>query len=149
MAEPVKLKRQLSLLQGVAVICGLVIGSGIYVAPKAALKGTESAGLSLILWGVGGVLATLGALTFAELGTTYPSGGEKYHYLEKTFGPFVAFMYLWMYLIMFRPGANAIKCLTFAKYILEPVFDCEVPNSAVILIAVLLASECAILHFFK
>ena len=141
MAGGLKLKRQLTLIQGVAVICGLVIGSGIFIAPKAAIRGAQSVGLCLILWAVGGVLATLGALSFAELGTMLPSGGEKYHYLEQVFGPFVSFLYLWVYLLAFRAGGNALKCLTFAKYVLEPAFDCSPPYSAVILVAVLLACK--------
>lgn len=141
MAEGVRLKRQLTLIQGVAVICGMVIGTGIFITPKAAINGAQSVGLCLVLWTVAGMVATLGALSLAELGTMFPSGGEKYHYLEQMFGPFVGFLYMWTYLLATRPGANAIKCLAFAKYVLEPAFDCTPPHSVVILLGILLACK--------
>ncbi len=139
---PVRLKRQLGLIHGVAIICGLVVGSGIWVSPRGVLANTQNMGLSLVLWIVGGFVATLGALSIAELGTTFPASGEKYAYLEKMFGKFVAFLYMWTYMMMFRCGSNAIKCLAFANYILKPLYpDCPIPGMAVSLIAVLLACE--------
>ncbi len=141
-SQRVQLKRRLGLLHGVAIICGLIIGSGIYVSPKGVLQGAHSVGLSLVLWAVGGILGTLGALCFAELGTTFPAAGEKYAYLDKMCGPFVAFLYLWTYLGMFRPGANAVKCLTFGAYVLKPLFPhCAIPVAVVKLLGILLCCK--------
>ena len=135
-----KLKRQLTLAHGVAVICGLVIGSGIYVSPGGVIRGTGSVGLSLILWIVAGIVGTLGALCFAELGTTYPKSGEKYVYLTEMYGEFAGFLYLWVYLLLFRTGGNTIKALTFARYTIQPFYtDCTGPGSSVILLAVAMA----------
>ncbi len=140
--EPVRLKRRLGLLHGIAIICGVIIGSGIYISPKGVLQGGNSVGLSLVLWALGGVIGTLGALCFAELGTTFPSAGEKYAYLDKMCGPFVAFLYLWSYLFMFRPVPNAIKCLTFGAYVIKPLFpDCAVPAEAVKLLGIVLCCK--------
>lgn len=140
----VRLKRRLGLHHGVAVIVGLVVGSGIYVAPKGIMIGTGSAGLALILWVVCGIGATLGALCFAELGTTFPVSGEKYVYLRELYGDFPSFLYLWMYMVMFRPGANAIKALTFGYYVVQPFYqgeNCAVDQRAVTLLAVCLPCE--------
>ena len=132
----VKLKRHLSLHHGVAVIVGLVVGSGIYIAPKGVLVGAGSPGLSLVIWLVCCLSGALGAMSFAELGTTFQASGERYVYLEEVFGPFTAFVYLWMYLLMFRCGANATKVLTFAHYVLQPWTenrgDCSYENHALI-----------------
>ena len=78
--------------------------------------------MAIICWGLSGSLGTLGALCFAELGTTIPRSGEKYAYMQEMFGPFAAFMYLWMYLMMYRAGGNAIQALTFGKYVLQPFY---------------------------
>ncbi len=140
--DPVRLKRRMGLIHGVAIICGIMIGSGIYVTPRGVLQGTNSVGLALLLWLLGGCIGTLGALCFAELGTTFPTSGEKYAYLEKMYGPFVAFLYLWTYVLLYRSGASAIKCLTFANYILKPVYpDCPIPPTLVLLVAILLACK--------
>ena len=97
-----------------------------------------------VVWVLCGVISTLGALTFAELGTTYPVSGSMYVYLQKMYGPFVAFQYQWEYYLLHRPAANAIKSLLFALYVIQPFFPgCDPPDLAVKLIAVAFASKCS------
>ena len=57
-------------------------GTGIYITPTGILREIPSAGIALIIWALSGVMATLGALSFAEIGTTFPYAGEKYLYLK-------------------------------------------------------------------
>ena len=67
-ASPVQLELGLSLLSGLCLIVGTVIGTGIFLSPTAVLLHSGSVGLSLLVWLLGGVQALLGALCFAELG---------------------------------------------------------------------------------
>lgn len=66
--EKVKMRKQLGLLEGVAIILGIIFGSGIFISPKEVLDKTGSVWGALSVWGVCGLLATLGALSYAELG---------------------------------------------------------------------------------
>lgn len=66
--ESVRLKKELGLFEGVTMIMGIVIGSGIFVAPKGVITYVGSVGMSLAVWAVSGLLTMLGALCFAELG---------------------------------------------------------------------------------
>ena len=51
---------QLGLISGTAIIVGSMIGSGIFISPKGVLQQTESVGMSLVVWSLGGVVAMFG-----------------------------------------------------------------------------------------
>ena len=56
--------------------------SGIFVSPKGGVQEVESVGMALVVWGSCGVMALLGGLCYAELGTTLPFGGGDYAYIQ-------------------------------------------------------------------
>lgn len=134
--EKVRMKKQLGLLEGVAIILGIIFGSGIFISPKGVIQEVESVGLSLIVWVLCGLLSMIGALCYAELGTSIPRSGGDYAYIFESFGPLPAFLYLWDAMLIFVPTTNAIMGLTFASYVIEPFFpNCDAPHSAVRMIA--------------
>jgi L-type amino acid transporter 8 len=133
----IKLKPKLTLLNGCTVIVGSIIGSGIFVAPKGVLANTGSVGLSIIIWVLSGLYSLVGAFCFAELGCMIPKSGADYAYIMTSFGPFLAFLRLWIECIIVRPTSQAIVALTFALYALRPFYpDCDPPTESVKFLAV-------------
>lgn len=132
----VKLRKELGLLDGVAIIVGVIIGAGIFVSPKGVLQSAGSVGLALIVWILSGLLSLVGALCYAELGTMIPKSGGDYAYIGEAFGPLPAFLYLWVALFVIIPTGNAITALTFAQYSLQLAWPtCQPPQEAVRLLA--------------
>ena len=69
----VAMERQLGLMDGIAMIVGSIVGSGIFISPKGVLQSTGSAGLSIIVWALCGLVSFVGAICYAELGNTVSS----------------------------------------------------------------------------
>ncbi|KAL0271841.1 UNVERIFIED_CONTAM: hypothetical protein PYX00_008808 [Menopon gallinae] len=135
-SDIVRMKKELGLLEGVAIILGIIFGSGIFISPKGVLLEAGSPALSLIVWIFCGLLSLIGALCYAELGTSIPKSGGDYAYIFEAFGPIPAFLYLWDAMLIFVPTTNAIMGLTFASYVITPFFPgCPIPDAASRLLA--------------
>jgi APA family basic amino acid/polyamine antiporter len=98
------------------LVIGGIIGAGIFLNPAIVAARTGSAGGTLLVWGVGGVVALIGAMCFGELGARRPNAGGSYVYLRDAFGPLPAFLYGWTYLVVVNCGGIAAVGVTFAGY---------------------------------
>lgn len=103
------LRRVLGPLDATAVVVGAIVGVGIFFTPGrvAGLAGD----LALSTWALGGLVAMLGALTFAELGGMYPRTGAQYAALRDAYGPAVGFVYVVCNATAIQAGAIAIIAL--------------------------------------
>ncbi|CAL8089231.1 unnamed protein product [Calicophoron daubneyi] len=135
---PVKLKREINVIQGMGIVVGIVVGSGIFVSPVGVLKYTQSTGLSFVMWTITGLFSTLGAITYAELGVTIPRSGGEYVYIIESFGPLLAFLAFWINFAVICGAAGAANSLLFAEYILRPFYGtCCIPGVPAQITAVL------------
>jgi amino acid transporter len=71
-----------------------------------------------------------------ELGCMIPKAGGEYEYLKFQFGDLYGFLFIWTFIIIIIPASFALTALTFADYVLQPVFtSCEAPLEARLLLA--------------
>ena len=140
--ERFSLKKEVSLINGICIIVGTIIGSGIFISPTGVLRKTESVGLALIVWLGAGIIAIAGGLCYIELGTSIPKSGAEYAYLMEAFGPLPAYLFAWTCVWILRPASRSIMAITFAQYVVKPVFpDCEPPQEVQKLVACVILGE--------
>ncbi len=112
-------KRTLSLFDSTMVVVGGIIGSGIFLSPAIVAQRVDTPVLILLAWALGGILALIGAVCFAELGSRRPEAGGGYVYLRETFGAIFGFLYGWKLLLVSATGAIAALAIIFAQYTVD------------------------------
>ncbi|HWN70518.1 MAG TPA: amino acid permease [Haliangium sp.] len=132
---------RLTLFDAAMVVVGGIIGAGIFLNPAIVAQRVGTPALVVSAWAIGGVIALMGALCYAELGARRPHAGGGYVYLHEAFGPMPAFLYGWTLLLVASTGGIAAVAVTFASYAstLLHLGDGVVKPLAVVTIAVLTA----------
>ncbi|KAF7294914.1 L-methionine transporter [Mycena indigotica] len=110
-------EKSVGLVNGIALIVGLQIGSGIFSSPGVVVANTHSVGASLVVWAASGLLGWTGASSFAELGSAIPMNGGAQAYLAYAYGELLSFLFAWTAIIALKPGGNAVISLIFSEYI--------------------------------
>jgi amino acid transporter len=121
MTQPVvaasrELPRKLGLVTGMAVVIGVIIGSGIFRVPSPIAGAAGNLTGIALVWILGGIVALFGALSIAELSAMYPAAGGPYVYLREAYGRPLAFLFGWMWLLT-TPISWAAQSLMFAEYL--------------------------------
>lgn len=104
---PDAIERRLGLWDAVSIIVGIIIGVGIFETPHDIFAQVPHPAYAIGAWVLGGVLAFVGALCFAELASAYPRSGGEYVYLTRAFGPLTGFLFAWSQLTVTRSGSIA------------------------------------------
>lgn len=113
----VQLRRQLRLGDGLAIVLGIIIGSGIFRTPGLVAAQLGRPWLTFVAWVLGGALALCGALVFAELATRLPQAGGKYVYAREAFGRRAGFVIGWVESLGLYTAAIAAIATVAAEYI--------------------------------
>ena len=111
-----ELKRSLRLSDGLAMVVGIMVGSGIFRTPGLVAGELGRPWLTFVAWALGGALAFLGALCFAELATRHPQAGGKYVYVREAFGPRAGFVVGWVEGLAVYPVAIAAIAVVAGEY---------------------------------
>lgn len=129
MAEKLGLKREVGILGAMSFIAGTMVGSGIFINPQYVLLTIGSPGASLLIWACCGLIAMLGGLCYAELGTLIPESGGEYVYILRTAGKVLAFMFVFSFILVMRPVSATGIALSCAEYVVAPFYGgCTPPR---------------------
>ena len=112
-----ELRKSLTVFDGVAIVVGITIGSGIYATPYLIAGYYSSFAGIMVTWVVVGALVMIGGLIYAELGTRLPSTGGEYVYISRCFGPFAGFMFGWAQLFIIRTSPAAGLAIIAADHV--------------------------------
>ena len=112
-------KQLLSVSDGIILICGMVIGAGIFKAPSIVAGNSSGAAEFLGAWVLGGVISLCGALVYAELATRHPDTGGEYAFLSRGMGRGVAFVFAWARMTVIQTGAIAAVAFVLGDYASE------------------------------
>jgi basic amino acid/polyamine antiporter, APA family len=91
-----ELKRSLRVRDGLAMVVGIMVGTGIFRTPGVVAAQLGRPSLTLLVWLLGGAIAFAGSLIFAELATRLPRAGGKYVYAREAFGTRAGFLVGWV-----------------------------------------------------
>lgn len=141
-------RQQLSLLDSTCIIVGIIIGASIYESSPDIAGNVSGAAVKLVgqwldfsqqdplspdgraavsqlaiigIWLLGGVLALIGALCYAELATAWPDAGGSYFFISKAFGKTLGFAFAWCECWIIRPGNVGAIAFVFAAYAMKLV----------------------------
>ncbi|QDU94200.1 APC family permease [Lignipirellula cremea] len=112
-------QKQLTLFDSVCVIMGIVIGVGIFETTPFIAFMAGSPEVLLGVWLVGGLIALLGAMCYAELSTSFPRDGGDYVFLTQAYGNRTGFLFVWAEYWVIRPANIGMMAFVFATYSYE------------------------------
>lgn len=111
---------------GFAALCVIVanmIGTGVFTSLGFQLQHTSAPFPLIMLWAVGGLIALCGALSYAELGATFPRSGGEYSFLSRIYHPCVGFAGGWVSITIGFTAPVALAAMTFGAYFRATIGD--------------------------
>jgi APA family basic amino acid/polyamine antiporter len=143
--RPQQLPRVLGLWDGVGMVVGSIIGSGIFLKVSNVDKALQEYGFGPIIgvWVVVGLVTLCGSLALAELAAMFPHAGGPYLYLREAYGKLPAFLWGWTEFWVVRAGSvGALSCAT-ALYLdqIVPLSKLGQETVAIAIVVVLAAAN--------
>lgn len=110
------LQKRVNLFDGVSMVAGAMIGSGIFIVSADIARTVGSPGWLLVVWLITGLVTIIGALSYGELAAMMPSVGGQYVYLRESYHPLVGFLFGWTTFLVIQCGSIAAVAVGFAKF---------------------------------
>lgn len=108
--------RKIGWVSAAAIVVANMIGAGVFTSLGLQIEKIDSVWSILLLWVLGGVVALLGAFSYAELGTRLPKSGGEYNFLYHIYHPFLGYLAGWVSLTVGFAASVALAAMAMGRY---------------------------------
>lgn len=113
----VQLKKKYGLVTAIAMVVGIVIGSGVFYKAQTVLQKTQgNMPLGIIAWAIGGLIMLSCILAFAIMATKYEKVNGIVDYAEATVGSNYAYLIGWFLTTAYYPTLTSVLAWLSARY---------------------------------
>ena len=81
------LQKRVNLFDGISIVAGAMIGSGIFIVSADIARNVGSPGWLMVVWLITGIITVIGAISYGELASMMPDVGGQYVYLKEAYHP--------------------------------------------------------------
>jgi APA family basic amino acid/polyamine antiporter len=110
------LQKRVNLFDGISIVAGAMIGSGIFIVSADIARNVGSPGWLLVVWLITGIITMIGAISYGELASMMPHVGGQYVYLREAYHPLIGFLFGWTTFLVIQCGTIAAVGVAFAKF---------------------------------
>src|SRR3954467_13419655 len=119
MPAAVEGKHTISPLTATCIVVANMVGTGIFTSLGFQISDLPTGFSILAVWGLGGLCALCGALSYAELGAALPRSGGEYNFLREIYHPSLGFLAGWVSGTVGFSAPVAIAAIPFGVYLSE------------------------------
>lgn len=112
-----KLEKKYGLVMAMAMVVGIVIGSGVFFKAEKVLNATGgNLTLGILAWIIGGIIMISCAYTFAVMATKYQYVNGVVDYAQATLGKKYAYYVGWFMALIYYPTLTSVLAWVSARY---------------------------------
>jgi basic amino acid/polyamine antiporter, APA family len=109
-------RKRINLFDGISIVAGAMIGSGIFIVSADIARSVGSPGWLMMVWLITAVITVIGAVSYGELASMMPRVGGQYVYLKEAYHPLIGFLFGWTTFLVIQCGTIAAVAVAFAKF---------------------------------
>lgn len=112
-----ELKKKYGLLTAIAMVVGIVIGSGVFFKAEIVLKATGgNMPLGIAAWAIVGLIMMICSYTFATMASKYEKVNGLVDYAEMTVGKQYGYYVGWFMAVIYNPTLTSVLAWVSARY---------------------------------
>lgn len=113
-----QLKKKYGLITAIAMVIGIVVGSGVFFKAEKILVATGgNLSLAILAWIIGGLIMVVCAYVFAVMATKYEHVNGIIDYAEATLGRGYGYYVGWFLTFIYYPSMTSVLAWVSARYL--------------------------------